>query len=251
MFDTQIIQLTESILCLRRPSYVTCSYMVNTSQGVVLVDAGMDSSGRDVRHGLRHIGQSVASIRAILLTHWHNDHSAGASEIYRESRAPVYYHAADEPFLTRRTAKLGLQGWLSDLFPEFGIFVLFKGLLGNAPPRAIKAANFVSDGQEILSHFLVIETPGHTAGHVSYYYEPEKALFAGDALAVVGSRVRFMARPVTMDLEQARASMLKCLTLDVELLCPGHRIPLTKDVKPRLDEMKRYLAEERPWPFFG
>ena len=251
MIDTQIIQLSESIYCLRRPSYVTCSYMVITPNGVVLVDAGMDSTGRDVHSGLRHIGRSATSIRAILLTHWHNDHSAGASEIYRESRAPVYYHAADEPFLTRRTAKLGLQGWLSDLFPEFGIFVLFKGLLGNAPPRAIKAANFVSDGQEILSHFLVIETPGHTAGHVSYYYEPEKALFAGDALAVVGSRVRFMARPVTMDLEQARASMLKCLTLDVELLCPGHRIPLTKDVKPRLDEMKRYLAEERPWPFFG
>ena len=251
MIDTQIIQLSESIYCLRRPSYVTCSYMVITPNGVVLVDAGMDSTGRDVHSGLRHIGRSATSIRAILLTHWHNDHAAGASEIHKESRAPVYYHAADEPFLTRRTAKLGLRGSLSELFPEYGIFVLFKGLLGEAPPRAIFATNFVRDGQQILDHFLVLETPGHTAGHVSYYYGPEKALFAGDALAVVGNRIRFMARPVTLNLQQARSSMVKCLQLDVDMVCPGHRMPLTRDIKPRLDEMKRYLAEEKPWPLFG
>ena len=50
-------------------------------------------------------------------------------------------------------------------------------------------------------------TPGHTPGHVSFYYAPERALFAGDALAVIGDRVRFMARPVTPDLAAARASM--------------------------------------------
>jgi len=251
VIDTQVIQLSESVYCVRRPSYVTCSYMVVSAAGVILVDAGMASNGRDVHSGLGHIGRSVGSVRAILLTHWHNDHAAGASAIHEASGAPVYYHAAEAPFLTRRTANLGLRGWLSELFPEYGIFVLFKGLLGEAPPRAIRATNFVTDGQPLLDGFVVLETPGHTAGHVSYYYEPEKALFAGDALAVVGDRIRFMARPVTQNQEQARASMMKCLALDVAMVCPGHRLPLTKDARPRLNEMRRYLTEGGPWPLFG
>jgi len=32
----------------------------------------------------------------------------------------------------------------------------------------------------------VIETPGHTAGHITYWFEPEKLAFAGDTLFSIG-----------------------------------------------------------------
>src|SRR5262249_43922639 len=101
--------------------------------------------------------------------------------------------------------------------------------------------------------FEVIATPGHTPGHLSFYYRPERALFAGDALAVVGGRVRFMARNVTPDRVDARRSMERGLApgRPLEGLCPGHPEPLVRDVEARCAEMRRYLDSGGKWPLLG
>jgi glyoxylase-like metal-dependent hydrolase (beta-lactamase superfamily II) len=224
---------------------------VDTPDGVVLVDAGMDSTGADIRALLAAMGRAEGSVRAVLLTHWHNDHAAGARITQERSRCAVYYHAGDEPWLSRKTARGGIRGWIARRVPEWGVGVLLIGLLGEAVPEAVAATEYVRDGQLLFGAFEVIETPGHTPGHASYYYRPERALFAGDALAVIGGRVRFMARPVTLDLEAARRSMSRCLCRDIGVLCPGHREPLTARVGQACGRMRRYLAVGGRWPLLG
>ena len=251
MFGLQIFQVTDSIWCLRRPSYLTCSYVVMTRLGPVLIDAGMDSTGQDILAALSVLKQPASTVRAILLTHWHNDHAAGARALQQASSCPVYYHEHETPFLTRTTAHGGLRGWLASRIPEWGIFVLLIGLLGEAIPERIDATSNAKDGDLLADDFEVIETPGHTPGHISFYYRPEKALFAGDALAVINGAVRFMARPVTPNKEQARESMRRCLDREIQVLCPGHRGPLTQDVAGKCDVMRRYLAAKGSWPLFG
>ena len=129
--------------------------------------------------------------------------------------------------------------------------MLLKGLLGNAPQRAVEATRFVHDGDTIANDFKVIETPGHTSGHLSYYYAPGHVLFAGDALAVIGGRLRFMSRPVTEDLSTARTSMLRCLFLPIAAVCPGHREPLTKNVADECQRLREYVLNGGNWPLFG
>lgn len=251
MPSRQVFPVTDSIWCVRQPSYFTCSYGVSTPEGVVLIDAGMDSTGADIQALLAGMGHSEKHVRAILLTHWHNDHAAGARAIRERSGCEVHYHAAEQPRLTREVARDGLRGWLAKRIPEWGIGVLLIGLLGEAVPEAVEATAFCSQGQVLANEFEVIETPGHTPGHVSFYYRPERALFAGDALAVIGSHVRFMARPVTLDLVAARQSMEHCLARDIRVLCPGHRKPLTEGVEAACDRMRQHLANGGRWPLFG
>jgi len=251
MKDTQILQVAENIWCVRRRSYLTCSYLVKTKSGAVVIDAGMDSGGADVRAGLSAAGLSMHDVKAILLTHWHNDHAAGAQVIQRETGAPVFYNAGDEPFFTRENAGGGLRAKVSDLIPEWGVGVLFKGLLGEAIPNAVNAQLLVNEGDTLFDDFEIIETFGHTPGHVSYFYRPAKALFCGDALAVINERVRFMSRPVTPDLPAARASMARVLRLDLKILCPGHREPLTENVAARCAEMLEVVESDAKWPLFG
>ena len=247
---TEVRRVSDSITCLRRASYLTCSYIVRTAHGLILVDAGMDSDGEDIHTGLRAMKAHVTDVRAILLTHWHNDHSAGAQAIHALSGAPVYYHRGDEPQFTGEAGATGARKWLSDRIPELGFLVLFKGLLGESAPRAVAAQHFVHDGDVVLNDFEVIGTPGHTPGHVSYFYRPERALFAGDALAVIDGRIRFMARPVTPDTSAARVSMSTCLGRRPEIVCPGHREPLV-DAGSACDEMRAYLAQGGTWPLLG
>jgi glyoxylase-like metal-dependent hydrolase (beta-lactamase superfamily II) len=251
VYDRQLLRVTDSIWCVRRPSYFTCSYAVHTPAGIILVDAGMDSTGADVFALLDSMGQNASAIKAILITHWHNDHTAGASAVQARSGCEVFYCAAEEPWLTRRGARRGLRNWLAKRVPEWGIGVLLIGLLGEAVPEAVTATGHLADGQTIADCFEVIFTPGHTPGHTSFYYHPERALFAGDAIAVINRQVRFMARPVTPDLPTARQSMKRCLSKDIGVLCPGHRQPLTIDVEAACDRMRNRLAAGCQWPLFG
>jgi glyoxylase-like metal-dependent hydrolase (beta-lactamase superfamily II) len=211
----------------------------------------MDSSGADVLAGLRFFNAQPHDIRAILLTHWHNDHAAGASAIRALSNAPVYYHEGDEPYFTGRSGTTGGRRWISDRIPEWGVLVLAKGLLGSSTPQPISADRLVRDGEVLVDDFLVVETPGHTNGHVAYFYRPEQTLFAGDALAVIDGNLRFMARHVTPDLNEARQSVQKCLALRPQIVCPGHREPLTAGTNEACAKLQARVSSNEPWPLFG
>lgn len=251
MAKPEVFPVTERIWCVRRRSYLTCSYFVLTEQGVVLVDAGMDSSGQDMTYGLEKAGKSLRDVRAILLTHWHNDHAAGASVLQKATGVPVYCHADELPALTRESAKTDWRGKLADAIPEWGLLVLFKGLLGEAIPCAVGNLTPVTEGTTLCGEFTVLAAPGHTPGSVCYLWGPEKALFGGDAFAVVKGQLRFMSRPVTPDQPRARLSMVHAFTCGAEILCPGHRMPLTQGVQSQCADLVTRLEAHCPWPLWG
>ncbi len=247
----QVIPVTEGVWCFRRPSYVACSYLVSTAAGLVAVDVGMDSRAEDFAEGLNQIGIAPDRVKAVLLTHWHNDHSAGAAFLKRKFGVRIYYHAGDQPSFTRETASQGVRSWLGKRVPEEGVLVLLRGLLEEASPEAVDADHLVADGEIVEGEFRVLATPGHTSGHIAYMHQPTRTLFCGDALAVVAGHLRLMARPVTLDVPTARDSALRCLRENAQFICPGHRGPLTQDVAQERHRLLEYLEGGGRWPLLG
>ena len=215
------------------------------------MDVGMDSNAEDFLQGLRTIGIAPECLQAIFLTHWHNDHSAGAAFLKSKYGARVYYHGGDQPSMTRQTASGGIRGWLGKRVPEEGVLVLLRGLLEEAAPEPITASHLVSDGEILEGDFRVLATPGHTGGHVAYMHQPTRTLFCGDALAVVGGHLRLMARPVTPDLTAAKSSAMRCLNENAQFICPGHRGPLTESVNEESVRLREYLEADGRWPLLG
>lgn len=215
------------------------------------MDVGMDSDAEDFLQGLKAVGIPPERLKAILLTHWHNDHSAGAAFLQGKFGVRVHYSADEKACMTRETASRGVRAWLGKHVPEEGVLVLLRGLLEEAAPQAVTANHLVTDGEIIEGGFRVLATPGHTNGHVAYVHEPTRILFCGDALAVVARSLRMMARPVTPDLPAAKASALRCLHEQVEIICPGHRVPLTENVKQECRRLREYLESGGRWPLLG
>jgi glyoxylase-like metal-dependent hydrolase (beta-lactamase superfamily II) len=249
-FDLEMLHVTEGLWCLRRPSYVTCSYLVETASGVTFIDAGMSGSGRDVVEALRHIGRGPRDVEAILLTHWHNDHSAGAYLLQQQNGIPVYGHARERPSLATGREARRKRDHVRALLPDFGVFVLAKGLLGETTPWPIRLDHAVSGGEVIAGRFEVIETPGHTEGHLAFFDRETQTLFAGDALAVIDGRIRRMARHVTPDRPRAHESMLRLSERTMTRLCPGHRLPIVEGVPAAMHAFRAELARDR-WPLLG
>jgi hydroxyacylglutathione hydrolase len=156
----------------------------------------------------------------ILVTHHHNDHTAGISALKRRHRCRVT--------APRREAQS---------IPEVDATV--------------------GEGDQVTVGSLtarVIETPGHTAGHISYWFDREKLAFVGDTLFSIGCGRVIEGTPAMM-----WQSLLKLRNLpdDTQIYC-GHEYtdanirfartiePENKALTARAEIVKRQLAEGRP-----
>jgi glyoxylase-like metal-dependent hydrolase (beta-lactamase superfamily II) len=91
-------------------------------------------------------------------------------------------------------------------------------------------ARALLEGDEVAG-FVVLETPGHSAGHVSYWRESDRALIVGDVLTNISlatGRPGLHEPPAafTPDPARNRASARRLAELRPQLACFGHGPPL-------------------------
>ena len=135
------------------------------SRRVAIVDPG------EAEPVIERIEQEALIPEAILITHHHGDHTAGIGELLARYPVPVYGPAGE----TIRH--------LSHPLKEGDALTLSEGRI----------------------HLQVLDTPGHTRGHICYY--GAGALFCGDTLFAAGCGRLFEGSPEQMyqSLEKLRA----------------------------------------------
>lgn len=246
----KVIPVNEDTYCVYRASYFNCSYIVKRENGIVLIDTGMKSSGKDVIDAFQELNLKLETIKGILLTHWHNDHAAGTSVVKALTNCQTFAHHLERPYFEEKQSNKFRQ--LADFIPERGIMVMFKGLIGDTVPKKVQIDQLVADGDLVLEDFEVIESPGHTPGHLAFYDKKQKTLFAGDAFAVIRNQLRLMAGPVTPDKEKSLESINKIFqNREINYICPGHRQPLTQGVPEEIQRFLSYLKTMKKWPLLG
>ncbi len=122
-------------------------------------------------------------------------------------------------------------------------------IVGPAPDKArVPGADvYVGEGEDVLVGSLrgkVIETPGHTSGHIVYHFAGEKLLFAGDTLFAMGCG-RAFERPAQVLYESV--TKLAALPDDTQVYC-GHEYTLSNGrfalkVDPSNEALKARVAD--------
>src|SRR5688572_1755080 len=74
---------------------IVAAYLVDTEDGVTVIDAGLAGLWRDLTTELTSMGRSVRDIRGVVLTHGDTDHIGFAERLRRDHGVPVYVHEAD------------------------------------------------------------------------------------------------------------------------------------------------------------
>jgi hydroxyacylglutathione hydrolase len=206
-------QLAEDVYLLRGfPPNAINVYLV----GDVLIDAATRQGERRILRQLR--GREVS---AHALTHAHPDHQGASHAICERLRIPLWVGQDDVPAIeTPGAIKLPPEvPWPIRAFEEH----FWVG-----PPHPVARA--LKEGDEVAG-FTVIDTPGHSRGHIAFWRERDRVLILGDVLNGMNlmTAVPGLHEPpavFTPDPARNRESARKLAALEPALACFGHGPPL-------------------------
>lgn len=96
------------------------------------------------------------------------------------------------------------------------------------PPHPV--SRVLREGDEVAG-FTVLDSPGHTRGHISFWRESDRVLILGDVLNNMNlmTGIPGLHQPpelFTIDPERNRASIRRLAALRPALVCFGHGAPL-------------------------
>lgn len=192
---------------------VTPRQLVNTYLiGSTLIDAGVKFSGQTI---LRQLGNHKLTTHA--LTHAHPDHQGASAELCKKLGIPFWVGAKD-----KSAAESGLVvGAMPN--PKHPVAIFEQNFMagpGHPVDRVLQEGDRVED-------FIVIETPGHSAGHVCFWRERDGVLIAGDVLRNIDffTTLPGLAEPpavFTAIVKMNRKSIRKIAALKPQVICFGH-----------------------------
>lgn len=167
------------------------AYVLARNGEAVVIDTGTGGSTPDIEAGLMEIGVGWSAVGQVIVTHQHGDHQGSLGAVLEAAGSPPWYAGA--------------------------------GDIGAI--RAPYEGTAVGDGDSVFDT-EIIETPGHTPGHIAVLDRGLEILFAGDALngangAVIGANPSF-----TRDMNRANASIQKLAGLEFDTVVFGHGDPV-------------------------
>lgn len=176
-------------------------WLLTDSKNTIIIDPG---AAKPVINILQKMGQVPD---AILLTHHHDDHTAGVADLVSQ-------------------------------YPDITVY-------GPEETRNKGAQKIVTEGTSIqVGHmqFQVIATPGHTLGHVAYYHAPY--LFCGDTLFSAGCGRIFEGTPEQM---YHSLQKLAALPDDTLVCCAHEytlsNLRFAHSILPNDNEINQYLKQ--------
>jgi glyoxylase-like metal-dependent hydrolase (beta-lactamase superfamily II) len=227
-------------------------FFVGTPANWVLVDTGVYFSAGRIQKAAESLFGAGTRPSAILLTHGHFDHVGSLKPLTRRWDVPVYAHRLELPYVTGRSSYPP---------PDPGVGGGTMALLSAVYPRRPvdlreRVRELPTDGSvPHLERWRLLDTPGHTPGHVSLFREDDRVLIAGDAFvttrqesltAVLTQRREIHGPPAyyTPDWDSAERSVRRLAALQPEIAATGHGLPMQgEDLRRGLNELSERFIE--------
>jgi glyoxylase-like metal-dependent hydrolase (beta-lactamase superfamily II) len=154
----------------------SAAYVVETSEGLVLIDSGLQSDANLLKAQMARLKLDWKQIRVILLTHCHWDHCGGAQYLRGATGARIHAGRGDAAVLRKGGPREALYSAFS--LPQEADFH------PTTVDVELKGGESIAVGDV---RFRALALPGHTPGSICYLMERGnlRALFAGDVISML------------------------------------------------------------------
>ena len=221
---------------------IVAAYLVETEDGITVIDAGLPGFWSEFQRTLSAIGRSIADVRGLVLTHGDEDHVGFAERLRRDHGVPIYVHT-DDAHRARTGEKPKSPFGEKKIGATIG-FLAYAIRKGGLKTTWLKEVREVEDGDvlDLPGRPRVIAVPGHSPGSIVVHLPAAKAVFVGDALTtrhVLTGQVGPQPAPFTDDPAKALESLDRIASLDVEWILPGHGAPWHGDPQQAVAAVQR------------
>ncbi len=243
MSGEQAVWLADGIgmidLKFRGMDSLIASYLLDTSDGLLIIETGPANALEHLLNGVRHLGRNPEDIRHIAVTHIHLDHAAGAGvmlEMFPEATFYVHQRGARHMIDPSRLLDSAQRIYGDQMVP----------LWGEMKPVPAERVVTLDDGDTLTCGDLsldVLYTPGHASHHVSFADTARKLIFAGDVAGVripPSPMVWPPTPPPDIDVEAWHVSIQRLRDRQPERLLLTHYGPID-DVTEHLDQLETRL----------
>ena len=217
------------------------AFLLDDGAELTVIDTLFDTDAVRIIERIRGIGRSVEDLKHIVLTHAHRSHLGGLATLKELSGATVYSHEWEADIVAgERTAQPVTPVPMRPIRTYWRVYYLQLGAAlgrGKHPPCPVDAT--LEDG-DTVGPVRVIHTPGHTPGHLAFWWPERRVLFAGDAIATYPEFGPGWPA-FTLNPTQHRVSLRRMADLDADVLAVGHGDPITAGSAERM----RSLVEGR------
>ncbi|MBG0565812.1 MBL fold metallo-hydrolase [Actinoplanes aureus] len=227
---------------------LVAAYLVDTEDGVTVIDAGLARLWRDLTTELTSMGRSVRDIRGVVLTHGDTDHIGFAERLRRDHGVPVYVHEADA---ARARGEVKTKpAWGHVKVGAVAGFLWYAMRKGGLRTTYLSEVVGVQDGQvlDLPGAPRVIGLPGHSPGSIAIHIPVADAIFVGDGLTtrhVLTGQQGPQPAPFTDDPRQALESLSRIEDVEAKWLLPGHGTPWSGGVTEAVRAIRAAAAEQR------
>ncbi len=210
------------------------AFLIDDGHQLTLIDTLFDTNAHRVLAAIKQLGRTPSDLKHIVLTHGHRSHLGGLAVLKRLSGATVYAHRWEADIIAgERKAQPVTFRPMHPLHVWWRVYPLQLGLnlgLGPHPPCQVDEAT--EDGDSI-GPLQVVHAPGHSPGHLAFFWPERRALFAGDAIATWPTVAPGWSH-FNLNSNQHRSSLQRMTTFAVEVIAVGHGQPIVTNAAEQL-----------------
>ena len=195
-------------------------------EGLTMIDTGVRYSEKTILRYLASKGWGVRDLRRILITHADLDHYGCLAALQKESGACTYASPIEAQAMAKGQSSRPVDRNGNNTLQRL-LIAFFSRIMKPAP---IQVDESLAEGQilPILGGLRVVETPGHSPNHISFFAPSLGVLFCGDSMKSDDTGLHTSRSRNNWDQDKANASVRKLAGLGVQIVCPGHG-PVVRD----------------------